>query len=112
MSDDATSDPTPSLSDWEALAAKDLKGRAPGELTRTRPEGIDVKPLYTAADTEGLETDTLPGRLSTGTPARCSIRSVWSRVGIGSSTVVTPTSVNSPANSTADLTWAEAIGTR
>src|SRR6478609_4327556 len=61
MSDDATSDPTPSLPDWEALAAKDLKGRSPNDLTRTRPEGIDVKPLYTAADTEGLETDTLPG---------------------------------------------------
>src|SRR6478609_6879111 len=61
MSDDATSDPTPSLSDWEALATKDLKGRAPSDLTRTRPEGIDVKPLYTAADTADLETDTLPG---------------------------------------------------
>src|SRR6478735_7306611 len=61
MSDEATSEPTPSLADWEALAAKDLKGRAPGELTRTRPEGIDVKPLYTDADTDGLETDTLPG---------------------------------------------------
>ena len=61
MSDDATSDPTPSLADWEALAAKDLKGRSPSDLTRTRPEGIDVKPLYTAADTDDLETDTLPG---------------------------------------------------
>jgi len=61
MSDDATSDPTPSLADWEALAAKDLKGRSPNDLTRTRPEGIEVKPLYTAADTEGLDTDTLPG---------------------------------------------------
>src|SRR3954462_7830885 len=61
MSDDATSDPTPSLADWEALAAKDLKGRAPNDLTRTRPEGIDVKPLYTAADTAELDTDTLPG---------------------------------------------------
>jgi len=61
MSDDATSDPTPSLADWEALAAKDLKGRSPNDLTRTRPEGIDVKALYTSADTEGLETDTLPG---------------------------------------------------
>src|SRR6478672_10978692 len=61
MSDDATSDPTPSLPDWEALATKDLKGRAPSDLTRTRPEGIDVKPLYTAADTADLDDDTLPG---------------------------------------------------
>ncbi|MCB1031877.1 MAG: hypothetical protein KDA95_11100, partial [Acidimicrobiales bacterium] len=58
---DATSDPTPSLSDWEALATKDLKGRSPNDLTRTRPEGIDVKALYTADDIEDLDTDTLPG---------------------------------------------------
>jgi methylmalonyl-CoA mutase len=56
MTDDA-----PSIDDWKALAAKDLKGRDPGSLTRTRPEGIDVKPLYTAADAADLETDTLPG---------------------------------------------------
>ena len=61
MSDDPTSEPTPSLTDWEALAAKDLKGRSPSDLTRTRPEGIDVKPLYTEADVEDLATDTLPG---------------------------------------------------
>jgi len=30
-------------------------------LTRTRPEGIDVKALYTADDIEDLDTDTLPG---------------------------------------------------
>src|SRR6478752_600667 len=58
---DETSDPTPSLSDWEALASKDLKGRSPSDLTRTRPEDIDVKPLYTAADATDLDTDTLPG---------------------------------------------------
>ncbi len=56
MTDDA-----PSLEDWKALAAKDLKGRDPDSLTRTRPEGIEVKPLYTAADTADLDTDTLPG---------------------------------------------------
>ncbi|MCU1455583.1 MAG: methylmalonyl-CoA mutase [Acidimicrobiales bacterium] len=54
-------DAKPTVEDWEALAAKDLRGRDPAELTRTRPEGIDVKPLYTAADTEGLDVDTLPG---------------------------------------------------
>ncbi len=51
----------PSLDDWEALAAKDLRGREVDDLVRTRPEGIDVKPLYTAADVDGLDTDTLPG---------------------------------------------------
>ena len=52
MSDDATPHAEPTLDDWKALAAKDLKGRSPDDLTRTRPEGIDVKPLYTAADVE------------------------------------------------------------
>jgi len=61
MSDDATPHTEPSLADWKALAAKDLKGRSPDELTRARPEGIDVKALYTAEDTADLDTDTLPG---------------------------------------------------
>ncbi|MBK6855090.1 MAG: methylmalonyl-CoA mutase [Microthrixaceae bacterium] len=52
---------TPGLDTWKALAAKDLKGRDPETLTRTRPEGIDVKALYTAADVQDLDTDTLPG---------------------------------------------------
>src|SRR4051812_4851616 len=57
MSDEAR----PSIADWEALASSDLKGRDPSDLTRTRPEGIDVKPLYTEADTANLDTDSLPG---------------------------------------------------
>src|SRR5574338_1040050 len=61
MSADATPPVEPTLDDWKALAAKDLKGRSPDELTRTRPEGIEVKALYTAADVDGLATDTLPG---------------------------------------------------
>ena len=55
---------------------------------------------------------TRPGRRSTGTPARCNIRSVWSRVGSGSSTTVMPWSQKRPARSTADFTWAEATGSR
>ena len=51
----------PAIDDWRALAARDLRGGDPDSLTRHRPEGIDVKPLYTAADTEGIEVDTLPG---------------------------------------------------
>jgi methylmalonyl-CoA mutase len=48
--------------DWEALAAKELKGADPATLTWTTPEGIAVRPLYTAADLEGLEvTGGLPG---------------------------------------------------
>ncbi len=43
------------LSDWDGLAAKDLKGKAAESLVWETPEGIRVKPLYTAADLEGLE---------------------------------------------------------
>src|SRR5687768_15580998 len=48
--------------DWEALAAKELKGADPATLTWTTPEGIAVRPLYTADDLEGLEVaGGLPG---------------------------------------------------
>jgi len=54
--------PKASLADWQALAAKELRGKSADELTWETPEGIDVKPLYTAADLEGLEAvDSLPG---------------------------------------------------
>ncbi len=47
---------------WAALAAKELKGRDPASLAWDTPEGFAVKPLYTAADLEGLEVvDSLPG---------------------------------------------------
>jgi len=47
--------------DWKKLAEKELKA-SPDTLVWKTPEGIDIKPLYTAADLEGLEgTDTLPG---------------------------------------------------
>ena len=50
------------VADWRDLASKELKGRDPDELTWHTPEGIAVKPLYTAADLEGLEAvDGLPG---------------------------------------------------
>jgi methylmalonyl-CoA mutase len=48
--------------DWEKLAAKELKGADPATLTWTTPEGIAVRPLYTADDLEGLEVaGGLPG---------------------------------------------------
>jgi methylmalonyl-CoA mutase len=50
------------VDDWRDLAKRELKGRDPGDLVWHTPEGIAVKPLYTAADLEGLETlGTLPG---------------------------------------------------
>jgi methylmalonyl-CoA mutase len=46
---------------WVALADKETEGGA-AKLVRRTPEGIEVKPLYTADDLEGLETlDSLPG---------------------------------------------------
>jgi methylmalonyl-CoA mutase len=47
--------------DWAALAAKEMKGRPLEELVWRAPEGVEIKPLYTAADLEGIEADTLPG---------------------------------------------------
>ncbi|PTQ61837.1 methylmalonyl-CoA mutase [Sphingomonas aurantiaca] len=37
----------PTIADWQAAAAKEVKG---ADLTWATPEGIDVKPLYTAED--------------------------------------------------------------
>jgi len=54
-------DQQPTPSDWQELATKELKGD-PSSLTWVTPEGIPVKPLYTADDLEGLEAvGTLPG---------------------------------------------------
>ena len=50
-----------SIENWRAAAREELGGRDPDELAWTTPEGIDVKPLYTAADLERIEVDTLPG---------------------------------------------------
>ena len=47
--------------DWEALAARELKA-SPDTVVWNTPEGIAVKPLYTAADLEGAgHLGSLPG---------------------------------------------------
>ncbi|MDE2134132.1 MAG: methylmalonyl-CoA mutase [Alphaproteobacteria bacterium] len=47
---------------WAGLAAKELKNRSLEELTWAAPEGFAVKPLFTAADLDGMEAmDSLPG---------------------------------------------------
>jgi methylmalonyl-CoA mutase len=57
MSDGSTPD-----DDWRTLAASELRGGDPDSLVWQTPEGIPVKPLYTAEDLEGLETvGGLPG---------------------------------------------------
>ena len=51
------SDNKPDLAKWEAAAAKEVKGK---DLTWNTPEGIAVKPLYTAEDVADLDPG-LPG---------------------------------------------------
>lgn len=46
---------TETTDNWRKLAEKELRGRDLDDLTWQTLEGIDVKPLYTAADTEGLD---------------------------------------------------------
>jgi methylmalonyl-CoA mutase len=48
---------TPTLAHWQAAAAKEVKGK---DLTWHTPEGIAVKPLYTAQDIDGVDPG-LPG---------------------------------------------------
>jgi methylmalonyl-CoA mutase len=45
---------TDAMKTWAKLAELELKGRDPATLTWETLEGIKVKPLYTAADVEGL----------------------------------------------------------
>jgi methylmalonyl-CoA mutase len=51
------SDKKPDLAQWEAAATKEVKGQ---DLTWNTPEGIAVKPLYTAEDVVGIDPG-LPG---------------------------------------------------
>ncbi len=51
-----------SLDDWRTRAAQELKGGSPDDLVWQTPEGIAVKPVYTAADLEDIEwLGSLPG---------------------------------------------------
>ncbi|WP_295850787.1 methylmalonyl-CoA mutase [uncultured Xylophilus sp.] len=53
---------TPDLESWKKAAAKSAPGGDVDALNWVTPDGIVVKPLYTAQDLEGLpNTDTLPG---------------------------------------------------
>ncbi len=53
---------SPDMQKWEETAGKELRGRKLDDLVWQTPEGIDVKPLYTAADLETIgDTNTLPG---------------------------------------------------
>ncbi len=53
---------SPDLSLWQAQVEKELRGKPLQSLYWTSPEGIQIKPLYTAADLEAVEyANTLPG---------------------------------------------------
>ncbi|TNE78608.1 MAG: methylmalonyl-CoA mutase, partial [Gammaproteobacteria bacterium] len=57
-----TENSKPSYSDWANLVNKETKGKSPEDLVWQTPEGIAVKPLYTAEDVVGLDyQDNLPG---------------------------------------------------
>ena len=52
----------PVIKDWQTLVGKETKGRSVDELVWQTPEGIAIKPLYTAEDIKDLEhMDNLPG---------------------------------------------------
>ncbi|MEJ2529447.1 MAG: methylmalonyl-CoA mutase family protein, partial [Gammaproteobacteria bacterium] len=54
--------PKSTLEQWHKLAEQELRGRSLDELTWSTPEGIAVKPLYTAADLDSIaHCDSLPG---------------------------------------------------
>ncbi|MCW5636268.1 MAG: methylmalonyl-CoA mutase [Rubrivivax sp.] len=62
---DAPEFPRATLADWQKAAAKSAPGGDVAALNWVTPEGITVKPLYTAADVAALPdpalADTLPG---------------------------------------------------
>ncbi|MCK5783200.1 MAG: methylmalonyl-CoA mutase, partial [Desulfobacterales bacterium] len=52
----------PKYNEWKDSAEKLLKGKPIEKLNWMTPEGIQVKPLYTAEDIENMEcVNTLPG---------------------------------------------------
>ena len=53
----AAASDSPTLAHWQAAAAKEVKGK---DLIWQTPEGIAVKPLYTAEDTSDIHPG-LPG---------------------------------------------------
>ena len=53
---------TPDVTEWQALADKEGRGRTHEDLVWNTPEGIPVKPIYTAEDLNGIEhLNYLPG---------------------------------------------------
>ncbi|MGD8251551.1 MAG: methylmalonyl-CoA mutase [Desulfobacterales bacterium] len=52
----------PRIQEWKTLSEKQMKGKPVEDLIWASPEGIGVKPLYTAEDLEAMEhVNSLPG---------------------------------------------------
>lgn len=51
----------PKLQEWKELATKQMRGKSVDTLDWMTPEGIRIKPLYTAEDLENMDSNTLPG---------------------------------------------------
>src|SRR5712664_3126724 len=52
----------PDIARWEKAAGAELKGKPAASLDWQTPEGITVKPLYTAADLAAIEAEGFPWR--------------------------------------------------
>ena len=53
---------SPNLADWEEMFSKETRGTTSDQSMWRTPEGIVIKPLYTAQDTQSLEhLDSMPG---------------------------------------------------
>ena len=53
---------SPNLADWEEMFSKETRGTTSDQSRWRTPEGILIKPLYTAQDTQSLENlDSMPG---------------------------------------------------
>ena len=50
------------LSEWQRLAKAELRGKPLSALDRHTPEGLTLKPIYTAADLEAIEAEGFPWR--------------------------------------------------
>jgi len=62
MSKQDTNAGTHSLQQWQLLIEKELRGKPLAELTIKSAEGIDIKPLYTVDDLDGIDhLDSMPG---------------------------------------------------
>ena len=77
---------SPNLADWEEMFSKETRGTTSDQLTWRTPEGILIKPLYTAQDTQSLEhLDTMPGfpPFKRGPKASMYAGRPWSQGGAG-----------------------------